>query len=63
MKCEISHRMEIHMLLLFSGSVVSDSVTLWTAAHQTPLSMGFSRQVYWSGLPYALLLLQGMFPT
>ena len=27
--------------------------TLWTAAHQTPLSMGFSRQEYWSGLPFA----------
>ena len=26
--------------------------TLWTAAHQAPLSMGFSRQKYWSGLPY-----------
>ena len=26
-------------------------VTLWTAAHQAPLSMGFSRQGYWSGLP------------
>ena len=25
--------------------------TLWTAAHQAPLSMGFSRQEYWSGLP------------
>ena len=25
--------------------------TLWTKAHQTPLSMGFSRQEYWSGLP------------
>ena len=24
---------------------------LWAAAHQTPLSMGFSRQEYWSGLP------------
>ena len=23
----------------------------WTAAHQTPPSMGFSRQEYWSGLP------------
>ena len=23
----------------------------WTVAHQTPLSMGFSRQEYWSGLP------------
>ena len=25
--------------------------TLWTAAHQAPPSMGFSRQEYWSGLP------------
>ena len=26
--------------------------TPWTIAHQTPLSMGFPRQEYWSGLPY-----------
>ena len=26
--------------------------TLWTAALQAPLSMGFSRQEYWSGLPF-----------
>ena len=26
--------------------------TPWTVAHQTPLSMGFSRQDYWSGLPF-----------
>ena len=25
--------------------------TLWTVAHQAPLSMGFSRQEYWRGLP------------
>ena len=25
--------------------------TPWTAAHQAPLSMGFSRQKYWSGVP------------
>ena len=25
--------------------------TLWTVACQAPLSMGFSRQEYWSGLP------------
>ena len=25
--------------------------TSWTAAHQAPPSMGFSRQEYWSGLP------------
>ena len=27
-------------------------VTLWTIAHQAPLSMDFSRHDYWSGLPY-----------
>ena len=26
-------------------------VTLWTVAHQAPLSMEFPRQEYWSGLP------------
>ena len=26
--------------------------TLWTMAHQAPLSMEFSRQEYWSGLPF-----------
>ena len=26
--------------------------TLWTIAHQAPLSTGFSRQEYWSGLPF-----------
>ena len=26
--------------------------TLWTIAHQAPSSMGFSRQEYWSGLPF-----------
>ena len=28
-------------------------VSLWTAAHQTPLSTGFPRQEYWSGLPFS----------
>ena len=27
-------------------------VTPWTVAPQAPLSMGFSRQEYWSGLPF-----------
>ena len=26
--------------------------TPWTVAYQAPLSMGFSRQGYWSGLPF-----------
>ena len=28
-------------------------VILWTVAHQAPLSMRFSRQEYWSGLPFS----------
>ena len=31
---------------------MSDSATLWTVARQAPVSMGFSRQDYWSGLPF-----------
>ena len=27
-------------------------VTTWIVVHQAPLSMGFSRQEYWSGLPF-----------
>ena len=33
-------------------SVVSDSATPWTVAHQASLSMELSRQEYWSGLPF-----------
>ena len=32
---------------------MSDSlISPWTVAHQAPLSMGFSRPEYWSGLPF-----------
>ena len=34
--------------------------TPWTTAYQAPLSMGFSRQEYWSGLPFPS---PGIFPT
>ena len=27
-------------------------VTLWTVTHQAPPSIGFSRQEYWSGVPF-----------
>ena len=51
--------------------------TLWTASHQVALSTGFSRQEYWSGLPFPSPMhepppppdrnpdprLQGIFPT
>ena len=40
-------------VLLFSHGFVSDSfATPWTAACQASLSIGFSSQEYWSGLPF-----------
>ena len=45
-------------ILLYSACVLSlyscvrVFVTLWSVAQQAPLSMGFSRQEYWSGLPF-----------
>ena len=39
-------------LMSVSHSVVSDSVIPWTIALGAPLSMEFSRQEYWSGLPF-----------
>ena len=42
-----------------SGSLIVQSLshvrlcaTPWTVAHQAPLSVGFSKQEYWSGLPF-----------
>ena len=34
------------------SKLCSTLVTLWTVTHQAPLSMGFPRQKYWSGLPF-----------
>ena len=42
----------VAMCVCVSRSVVPKSVTPWTAVHQASLSMGFSRQEYWSGLPF-----------
>ena len=39
------------LLLLSHFSRVRLLATPWTAAYQAPLSMGFSRQEYWSGVP------------
>ena len=41
----------ILLLLLSCFSHVQLLVTLWIVARQSPLSMGFSRQEYWNGLP------------
>ena len=40
------------LLLLSRFSRVRLCATPETAAHQAPLSLGFSRQEYWSGLPF-----------
>ena len=53
-KCEIVR----HLLMLFFVCVnhfsrVQICAALWIEAHQFPQSMGFSRQEYWSGLPYS----------
>ena len=47
---------ECHLRYVFvhaqSLSFVWLFVTLWTIACQAPLSMGFPKQEYWSGLPF-----------
>ena len=43
------------LLLLSWFSHIQLFLTLWIVAHQAPLSMGFSRKVYWSGLPISPL--------
>ena len=42
----------MHACMLSCFSPVWLCATPWTAAHQAPLSTGFSRQEYWSGLPF-----------
>ena len=48
----LSIRCSHNPILVFGCSVVSDPVTPWTIAQKIPLSMIFSRQEYWSGLPF-----------
>ena len=43
---------QINVVVVKSLSRVQSFVTPWTVAHQFPLSMGFPRQEYWSGLPF-----------
>ena len=42
---------DLHTCLPSHFSHVRLFETLWAVARQTPLSMGFSKQEYWSGLP------------
>ena len=46
----ISHRYTYGLVLV--AKLCPTLGTPWTVACQTPLSMGFSRQEYWSGLPF-----------
>ena len=46
----LGHVFFILLLVLVAQS--SDSVTPWSVARQAPLSTGFFRQDYWSGLPF-----------
>ena len=59
---EISEQIRVrsYVCVCVSHSVMSESLTPWTVAHQAPLSMEFSRQEYWSGVPFPF---QGIFPT
>ena len=45
-----------------SLSRVRPSATPWTVSFQAPLSMGFSRQEYWSGVPLPSLIIMHTFP-
>ena len=50
----VTHMKKFHVeraCVLSQLSCVPLFVTLWTVGHQAPLSGGFSRQEYWSGLP------------
>ena len=46
---DMTEQLHFHFKLLQSCSTLW---TVWTVAGQIPLSVGFSRQEYWSGVPY-----------
>ena len=48
----LSFSEKLLLLLLSRFSRVRLCVTPLTAAHQAPLTLGFSRQEHWSGLPF-----------
>ena len=48
----ITNLLKTVVVVVYSLNRVWFFVTPWTVAHQAPLSMGFSRQEYWSGLPF-----------
>ena len=57
-RCTHTHSACVHtaqalcFVVVQSLTCVRLFATPWTVAHQAPLSMGFSRQEYWNGLPF-----------
>ena len=49
---DIRWKLVLILVVVESLSRVQLFVTPWTVAPQAPLSIGFSRQKYWSGLPF-----------
>ena len=45
------YKRKVRVRMLVAQSCLT-FVTPWTVGHQAPLSMGFPRQEYWSGLPF-----------
>ena len=57
--------LNVHACLVTQSCLTLCDPTPWTVARQAPLYMGFSRQEYWSGLPFPTpgdLLDQGIKP-
>ena len=52
--------LRVAAVVVLSLKSVQLFATPWTVAYQSPISMRFPRQEYWSGLPF---LLQGIFLT
>ena len=52
LQCSLRRAVAQAKVKVKSLSRVQLFVTPWTVAYQDPLSMGFSRQEYWSGLPF-----------
>ena len=51
--CGVSWLEISHCVCVCVSQSCPNSATAWTAAHQAPLSVKFSRQEYWSGLPFS----------
>ena len=48
-----TNKVYVYLVVVMSGAQSCPTLwTPWTVAHQAPLSMEFSRQDYWSGLPF-----------